>query len=130
MKHPSTSFVLFQNNGPFVKDESKLAFVSYKDVAPLISNDPFRGSEAQLIEEYNSSITRPLLVLLGPGERQKNGITYKSYSGAPYFALDVTPKRTIKEQAQPVISAVEAKGLKFFHGRSHMKVFPEEGIGT
>ncbi|KAL1968614.1 hypothetical protein VTN77DRAFT_1440 [Rasamsonia byssochlamydoides] len=126
VKHPSTSFLLFQKNGPLVKDETKLAFVSYKDVEPLVGNDPFRSSEAELIAEYNSKITRPLLVLLGLDERQKNGLTYKKYSGAPYFALDVTPTGTIREQAQQVISAVESKGFRFFQGRSHMKFSQEE----
>jgi len=111
-----------------VKDPSKLAFVSYKDVQPLIGDDPFRSSEAQLIAEYNSSITRPLLVLLGLDERRKDAFTYKRFTGAPYFALDVTPEGSIKEKAQSVISAVESKGLQFFQGRSHMLFSREEGM--
>jgi NAD+ diphosphatase len=126
IKHPSASYLLFHNNGPLVQNESKLAFVKYNDVASLIGPDPFRENEAKLIAEYNSTINKPLLVLLGLDEKQKDGLTYKSYGGAPYFALDVTPNGTIREQAQSVISAMEAKGLKFFQGRSHMKFSQEE----
>jgi NAD+ diphosphatase len=127
VKHPSTSFLLFNNLGPLVKDDSKLAFVNHKDVEPLIGKNPFRQSEKHLIAEYNSTVANPLLVMLGLDERQKNGMAYKTYSGAPYFALDVTPVGSIREQAQGVISAVESRGLQFFHGRSHMKFSPEEG---
>lgn len=127
VKHPSTSFLLFNNLGPLVKNDSELAFVKYKEVEPLIGNEPFRQSERHLIAEYDSTVTKPILVLLGLDERQKMGMTYKTYSGAPCFALDVTPVGSIREQAQGVISAVESRGLRFFHGRSHMKFSLEQG---
>lgn len=130
MKHPSTSFLLFNNNGPLVKDPSKLAFANYKDVQGLIGDDPFKSSEKQLVAEYNSSITRPLLVLLGLDEKRKDGFTYKRWSGAPFFALDVTPTGTLQKQAQSVIEAMEAKGLKFHQGRSHMEFSREEGMSA
>ncbi|KAL2004653.1 hypothetical protein VTN00DRAFT_3181 [Thermoascus crustaceus] len=126
VKHGSTSFLLFNNNAPLVKDPSKLAFVNYKDVQGLIGDDPFKSSEKQLVAEYNSSITRPLLVLLGLDERRKEGFTYKRWSGAPFFALDVTPTGTLQKQAQSVIEAVEAKGLRFQFSRSHMEFSREE----
>lgn len=127
--HPSTSFLLFNNLGPLTQNESNLAFVKYKEVEPLIgSGSFFRPSEKHLLAEYNSSVTTPLLVLLGLDTRQKNGLTYRTYSGAPYFALDVTPKGSIREQAEQVIASVESKGLRFFQGRSHMKFSEEEGL--
>lgn len=127
MTHPSTSYLLFNNLGPLVNDESKLAFVKHRDVEYLIGNEPFRQSEKDLIAEHDSTVTRPLLVFLGLDERQKEGMSYKTYSGAPYFALDVSPTGTIREPAQRIVSAMEARSLRFFQGRSHMKFSPEEG---
>lgn len=128
VQHPSTSFLLFNNLAPLTENPSKLAFVSYKDVESLVGNEPFRQSEEILLAEYDSTITRPLLVLLGLDERVNNSLTYRRYKGAPYFALDVTPIGTVREQAKSVISAVESRGLQFFQGRSHMKFSQEEGM--
>ncbi|KAH8805112.1 NUDIX hydrolase domain-like protein [Xylogone sp. PMI_703] len=127
VQYPSTSFLLFNNLAPLTESPSKLVFVSYKDVEPLIGNNPFKKSEEILLAEYDSTITRPLLILLGLDEKVENSFVYKKHKGAPYFALDVTPIGTVREQANKVISAVESKGLKFFQGRSHMKFSLQEG---
>ena len=72
LKHSSTSFLLFNNLAPLAKDPTKLHYASFQDVQPLIGEDPYTKSEADLIAEYNSTITIPQLLFLGLDERQKS----------------------------------------------------------
>ena len=117
LKHPTTSFLLFENLNPLAKDPSHLEYVSYADVVPLIDEDPYSKTEDQLISEYNSTITIPQLLFLGLDERNKQGLTYNIYTGSPYFALDVTPKGTISSQAESLIQKMRSRGLEFLKGR-------------
>ncbi|KAL8953775.1 MAG: hypothetical protein Q9222_000392 [Ikaeria aurantiellina] len=117
LKHPTTSFLLFNNLNPLAKDPGTLQFMSYADVRPLIGDDPYAKSEEQLVSEYNSTITIPQLLFLGLDERNKRGLTYNIYTGSPFFALDVTPKGSITSQAQSLVEAVQSRGLKFLEGR-------------
>ena len=57
---------------------------------------------------------RTQLVFLGLDGRRSDGLVYKDvYKGAPFFALDVTPRHHLKEEAENLISHWEAKGFKF-----------------
>ncbi|KAL9041061.1 MAG: hypothetical protein Q9214_004243 [Letrouitia sp. 1 TL-2023] len=120
--HPTSSFLLFNNLNPLAKDPTKLHYVSFADVHPLIGDDPYLKSEEQLIAEYNSTVTIPQLLFLGLDERNKKGLEYNAYIGAPYFALDVTPKGTIVSQAESVIRKMEALGFQFIQGRMQMSL--------
>lgn len=128
LRHPSTSFLLFNNLNPLAKDSTKLAYASFQDVRSLIGDDPYGKSEDNLIAEYNSTNSVPQLVFLGLDERLKDGLKWNIYSGAPYFALDVTPKGSIEEEAKGVIEAMQSKGLVFAEGRMHMSLPATEGI--
>lgn len=67
-------------------------------------------------------------MFLGLDER-KEGFVYKEhYKGQPWFAVDVTPKESVKEKAEKLISSLQAKGLDFSKGRMHMSLPAEEGI--
>lgn len=82
-----------------------------------------------MVKNYDSSFTVPQVVFLGLDEaRTANGMSYKSYVGTPYFALDVTPKGTIEEEAKGVIAEMEGKGLSFNTARAVMSLSAEEGI--
>ena len=122
LKHPSTSFLLLNNLAPLAHDPSKLAYASYKDVHSLIGDAPYAKSEDEMISDYNSTITIPQLVFLGLDERQKEGFEWTIYKGSPYFALDVTPKGSIEDNATSVIREMESRGLKFLEGRMHMSL--------
>ncbi|KAL8679307.1 MAG: hypothetical protein Q9186_004400 [Xanthomendoza sp. 1 TL-2023] len=117
LKHPTTSFLLFNNLNPLAKDPSHLSFATYTDVRPLIDENPYAKSEEQLISEYNSTTTIPQLLFLGLDERNKQGLTYNLYTGSPFFALDVTPKGSIASQAESLIESMQSRGLKFLEGR-------------
>jgi NAD+ diphosphatase len=118
LKHPGSRFLLFNQLAPLVRTPSEIFFASYGDVASLIPADIFDKSEEEVLREYNSSITIPQLVFLGLHESQtENALSYKSYTGTAYFALDITPRGTIEQQANSVVAAMEAKGLSFHQVR-------------
>lgn len=119
LKHPSTSFLLFNNLAPLGKDISKLEYASYQDVRPLIGESPYSISEEALISSYNSNVTIPQLLFLGLDESQRSDFVYNIYCGNPYFALDVTPKGSTKKEAEKLIDSMKAKGLTFLEGRMH-----------
>lgn len=124
--HPTTNFLLLNNLAPLTKDPSHLAYASHSDVAGLTGQNPFEKTEADLIKEYNSSITLPLVLFLGLDERNKEGFKHGLYTGVPYFAIDVTPKGTYEKEANGVVAAMEKKGLHFEAGRMLMSLDAQE----
>ncbi len=126
LKHSSTSFLLFNNLSPLAKDPTKLEYASFKDIQPLIGDDPYSKTEEQLVSEYNSSITIPQLLFLGLDEHKKTGFEWTIYHGSPYFALDVTPKGTISSAAEKLIDSIKSRGLQFVEGRMHMSLPAEQ----
>lgn len=129
--HPTASFLLLKDLAPLVQDETKLEFASYKDVTSLIGQNPFSKEEAQIISEYDSSVMVPILVFLGLDEQKRNGVEHlhasNTFSGVPYFALDITPKGSIETQANTLIKDMQGRGLTFLEGRHHMKLSAQEG---
>lgn len=128
LTHPSTSFLLFNDLSPLATDPTKLAYAKHEDVRELIGQNPFEKSEEQLIKEYNSSVTLPLVLFLGLDERRKDGFEHGIYKGQAFFAVDVTPKGTVEKQASAVVEAMKKKGLQFIEGRVHMTLNAPEGI--
>ena len=130
LTHPSTSFLLFNDLAPLAKDPTQLAYASHKDVKALIGDNPFAKTEEEMIKEYNSSITLPLVLFLGLDERKKDGFEHGIYKGTPYFAVDVTPKGTVEKEATSIIEAMKAQGLQFVEGRLHMSLNAPEGASA
>lgn len=128
LTHPTTRFMLFDDLAPLAKDPTELAYVNHNDIKSLIGENPFDKTEEELIKEYNSSITLPLVLFLGLDERKKDGFEHGIYKGTPYFAVDVTPRGTVEKQASDIVSAVKAKGLTFIQGRMHMSLNAPEGM--
>ncbi|KAL9100966.1 MAG: hypothetical protein Q9163_003730 [Psora crenata] len=122
LKHASTSFLLFNNLAPMAKDPTKLEYASYNDVQPLIGENPYSKTEAEMISEYNSTIAVPQLLFLGLDETQNFGFEWKVYRGSPYFALDVTPKGSMSSIAVNFIEAMRSRGRQFLEGRIHMSL--------
>ncbi|KAH7135183.1 NUDIX hydrolase domain-like protein [Dendryphion nanum] len=117
LRHPSATFLLFNKLEPLIKSPSELVYASFNDVKPIIGNDPFGKTEEDLIKEYNSTLYVPQIIFLGLDER-KEGFVYKEhYKGQPYFAVDVTPTKSVTEAAEALIKDFEAKGWSFFQGR-------------
>lgn len=128
--HSSTSFLLFNNLAPMAKDPAHLAYASHKDIEPLVGENPFRKTEQEMIKEYNSSITLPLVLFLGLDEREKDGFKHGIYEGSPYFAIDVTPQGTIKGKCEGIIEVMKAKGLIFLEGRTVLSMNAPEGMSV
>lgn len=125
--HPSTSFLLFNDLAPLSTDPSKLAYAKHEDVRKLIGENPFEKTEEEIIKGFNSSVTLPLVLFLGLDEG-KEGFEHGIYTGAPYFAVDVTPRGTIEKEAKSLIESMKAKGLSFTEGRVHMALNAPEGM--
>ncbi|KAJ4411601.1 NADH pyrophosphatase [Didymella pomorum] len=126
LRHPSATFILFKNIEPLVSSPSSLARVSYADVEPIIGKDIFNTTEEDVVAQYNSSLYIPQIVFLGLDER-KEGFVYKEhYKGQPWFAVDVTPKESVKEEAEKLIGKLQERGLEFSKGRMHLSLVAEE----
>ncbi|APA13632.1 hypothetical protein SS1G_07708 [Sclerotinia sclerotiorum 1980 UF-70] len=124
--HPSTNFLLLNNLAPLTKDPSHLAYASHAEISGLTGSNPFEKTEADLIKEFNSSVTLPLVLFLGLDEKKKEGFSHGIYSGVPYFAIDVTPKGTYETEANSVVEAMKEKGLQFHSGRLVMTLDAED----
>ena len=119
LKHPSTSFLLFDNLQPLATDPTQLDYVTYDDVRTIIGDNPYAKSEADLVAEYNSRVTIPQLIFLGLDETQKSEFEWTIYRGSPFFALDVTPIGSITAAAEELIGKMKSRGLHFIQGRMH-----------
>lgn len=105
---------------PLMRSISELHYARYEDVCKLISAESLDKSEEDMIKEYDSRKIHPQAIFLGMDESHKGeGLTWKVYSGIPYFALDVTPEGSDEQQAnaKDLISRMEAQGLTFFKSR-------------
>jgi len=122
LKHPSTKFMLCKDLQPLVQssENKKLAFVKFEDVKSVVGEDPYSRNEKEMYEQYNSEETVPQMIFLGIDESDKNGLDYQGknrYIGAPYFALDVSPKGSVKSACEDLIAKVEKDGVTFGKGR-------------
>ncbi|OJD28145.1 hypothetical protein ACJ73_00450 [Blastomyces percursus] len=119
IRHPTSRFLLFNELNPLIRSPSELFYASYKDVKTLVPEDIFDKSEADALKDFDPSVTKPILIFLGLDETPtENTLSYKTYKGTPFFALDVTPRGTIEQPAKDITATMEAKGLSFFRGRT------------
>lgn len=119
--------MLFNKLEPLTKSGSELARCTFADVKPLIGENPFEKSEEEVIAQYNSSLYVPQVIFLGLDER-KDGFKYKEhYKGQPWFAVDVTPKDSVKEKAEELLERMTSTGLEFSKGRMNLSLQAEEG---
>ncbi|KAK8088811.1 hypothetical protein PG997_003772 [Apiospora hydei] len=125
--HPTASFLLMNNLSPTIKDAANLGFVTKADVEPLTGPDPFRQTEEEWVKSFNSNVISPVILFLGLDEKKTTGFEYKDFKGAPYFAIDVTPKEGLADRADSVIEAVKAKGLDFSKAARMMSLTAPEG---
>ncbi|KAM0723471.1 hypothetical protein Q7P37_000457 [Cladosporium fusiforme] len=122
LKHPSTSFMLCKDLQPLVQssENKKLQYVKFEDVRGVIGEDPYARNEKEMQQAYNSEETAPQMIFLGIDEGDKNGLDYQGknrYVGAPYFAVDVTPRGSVKAACEELVAKVEQGGVEFGKGR-------------
>ncbi|KAI1769093.1 NUDIX hydrolase domain-like protein [Hypoxylon sp. FL1150] len=126
--YPKASFLLMDNLSPLAKDPAHLAYVTRDVVVPLTGEEPFKESEAEQVKEFNSTVTRPVVLFLGIDEKQP-GFEFREYKGNPYFAVDVTPKGTIADKGKSITETVKSTGVSFIDGRRLMSLnAPEAAI--
>ena len=125
LRHPSASFLLFNDLAPFTKSPSTLAYASYTDVKPFIGEDPFAKSEEDMLRGFSSDITVPLVLFLGLDEKKDGGVEWGAYKGTPHFAADATPRGTLKEKAEALIGEMEGRGWKLLRGRVNFLDAPQ-----
>lgn len=131
LKHPSTQFLLLNNLAPLTRSPAEVYYAKYDEVRSLIPHDMFDQTEEEMIKGFDSRKTHANLIFLGLDERTKEGsMTHKIYSGIPFFAVDVTPKGSVAQQAacKDIISAMEEKGLSFLQTRVVSTFSPDEGM--
>lgn len=129
VRHPSARFVLLNELAPLVRSPTELYYASYQDVKSFVPEDIFDKSQEEILSSYNSGRTLPLLVFLGINESHaENALQYKNYTGAPYFALDITPKADLEKEAKSIIETMESGGLTFLRARTITSLLPGDGI--
>lgn len=119
------------NLAPLTRSPAELYYAEYDELRKLVPQDIFDPSEEDMIKNYDSRKAHPNLIFLGLDESRKEGsMSWKIYSGIPFFAVDVTPKGSEAQQtaAKDVIQAMEGKGLSFFQTRVVTTFTPDEGM--
>jgi NAD+ diphosphatase len=122
--------MLFKNLSPLINTSSDIAYARLDDLKPLFPANPFRRSEKETIEEYNSSESSPQLAFLGLDESQQDGLRYDHHNGVPHFALDITPKASYEQEARKINTLLESRGLVFLEGTRTMNFPPDRGTLT
>ncbi len=139
--HPSTRFLLLNALHPLVQgtDSARLAFATHADVSGLVGEDPFGKSEEEMVEGFDSREEQVVVVFLGVDEKGEVGESgeegevfgWKGFKGAPYFAVDVTPRGKGTQTAEALIEVVKGKGYKFHdHSPRHMGLHAGLGEST
>jgi NAD+ diphosphatase len=101
-------------------DNKKLKYVKFEDVKGVIGEDPYARNEKEMLAQYNSEEVVPQMIFLGIDESVKEGLDYQGknrYVGAPFFAVDVTPRGSVKEACEELVKRVETGGAEFGTGR-------------
>lgn len=113
--HPTSRFILFNNLATLMRSQTSPQFARYQDISSFVPRDHFARSDQEEIAAFDSSKTQPLVVFLGISEvaANKDALVYKKYRGVPYFAVDITPRGTLKQQAQSIVDSLEAQGHTF-----------------
>ena len=125
LRHPSTHFLPCNGLQPLVHSglppaQGRLAFVPLADVEPIVGPDVFAKTAEEMVRDFDSAVYQPQMVFLGIDERVEQGLTYQSrnrYTGAPFFAVDVTPRRGVKEACEQAAKKWQSDGMEFAKGR-------------
>jgi hypothetical protein len=96
-------------------DNKKLKYIKFEDVKAVIGEEPYARNEKEMQAQYNSEEVVPQMIFLGIDESVKDGLDYQGknrYVGAPFFAVDVTPRGNVKEACEELVKRVETGGVQ------------------
>ena len=85
---PQAQILTFEDLNPLRGSDGRLAFLKYDDVADSVGR-PYKRNEKAQLAEFDPAAHQPTLIFLGL-DLQAPGESFDSYSGVPYFALDVS----------------------------------------
>lgn len=107
--HGSAKYLTFEELNPLRTPEGKLAFLKYDEVADAIGR-PYAKDEKTQIAEFDPEDHHPSLVFLGLDLQPSSDPPAElgSYTGVPYFALDVTGNHYTSFKA-----CIESNGYKY-----------------
>jgi NAD+ diphosphatase len=109
----------------------KLQYVKFEDVKGVIGEDVYAKDEKEMQALYDSEKVVPQMIFLGIDESVKEGLEYQGknlYKGAPFFAVDVTPRENnLKSSCEELVKKVETGGAQFGKGRI-MELEPSDGM--
>ena len=92
--------------------------------------EAYTQSEDTMTSQYNSTKHTPQVIFLGIDERIKDSFKWShkgaAIEGAPYFAVDVTPKGSLTETCEKLLSDLKSKGYSFAPGRG-MELVASDG---
>ena len=140
--HPTARFLLIDNLAPLVHDTTppRLAWSTRAEISSVVETDPFANTEEDAIKNYNSAKTPlPIVLFLGIDEKKKFDdaaavptpeapFTFTTFSGSPYFAVDVTPRGGNAAKTSALIEALKAKaGFSFYANARSLSLVAEEG---
>lgn len=118
--HPSTKFLCFKDLSPLQKSPTEIHYATLEDLKPLVPENPYAKTEKEMLDEFDSRNTHPQFVFLGIDEKVTDGYVFRNFTGAPHFAVDITPKWTFVDAAKKVIDGFTAQGLSFAEGMRAM----------
>ncbi|EHA53869.1 peroxisomal NADH pyrophosphatase NUDT12 [Pyricularia oryzae 70-15] len=125
--HPSARFLALDKLAPLVHTaEKSIAWITREDVAPVTGSGPFDKTEEDMINDFNSEESHPVIILLGLDDKQKmtasdqDVFQHKDYKGAPYFAVDFTENQDV------VTSLASREGLSFNQDQRSLGFNPGE----
>lgn len=129
---PASQFIALENLNPLISDKTKLAFLSFEDVRPLIGAEPFHLSEEDAIKQYDSTTATPLIVFLGMLDSTSAATEFATtdhgiVNALPLFAVDVTPRPPYADAAKAFLEKVQEKGYSIQPNPRAMTLLPEAG---
>lgn len=118
--------MVFKNLSPLIKSATEIQYVKREDLKGLLPENPYTLTEKEMIEAYDSSIVVPGMVFLGLDEDVKDGgYSFRNYTGAPVFAVDISPRQGIEKEAEALAEELKGRGYSFVEGMRAMS-FPAD----
>lgn len=120
--------MVFKNLSPLIKSATEIQYVKKEDLASILPENPYTKTEKEMVENFDSNKALPGMVFLGLDEKITDGYSFRNYTGAPHFAVDISPKEPYEKAANDIAEKLEKqRGLSFVEGMRAMSFPPDVG---